>query len=402
MHNITESVAFIGALNPNLRVFDVIMRTEYGTSYNSYLVKGSEKTALIEAAHNTFFESYLEDLKQALGGAAPDYLVLNHCEPDHTGCVDKLLEVFPDMTIVVSGAGAIYIKQITNRGESLKLQIAKNGDKIDLGGRTLEFIIAPFLHWPDSMFTWLPEEKMLFSCDFLGAHYCEPLLYDHKVTYPQQYLESSKYYYDCIFAPFPEYVLKGLEKIEGLDIEYACVSHGPILTKGGLLREVMDKYRRWATPQPRQEKHIPIFYVSAYGNTGLLADMIGRGIQEVLPTAKVDIHNLIDMEPSLTDCQHLMNESDAFLIGSPTLNRDSLPPIWQLLAGIEAVGFPKKPVAIFGSYGWSGEALPNIAQRLEQVKANVYPQQLKVVFVPSDDDLAAASEFGRSFARSLV
>ena len=152
MKKITDSITYTGIFNPNLRVFDVIMRTDYGTTYNSYLVCGNEKTALIEAAHLGFSEQYLDNIKDALGAKKADYLVLNHCEPDHTGCVAKLLELYPDLTVVVSQAGSIYIKNITNRTD-LKLKIVKDGEEISLGDKTLRFISAPFLHWPDSMFT---------------------------------------------------------------------------------------------------------------------------------------------------------------------------------------------------------------------------------------------------------
>lgn len=398
MKQITNSVYYTGVLNPNMRVFDVIMRTEYGTSYNSYVVKGSEKNALIEAAHLSFYDGYLENIREVLDGGRVDYLVLNHCEQDHTGCIALLLEEYPDLTIVVSQAGAIYIKNITNRPD-VKIQVAKDGDSISLGDKTLQFMNAPFLHWPDSMFTWLPEEKVLFSCDFLGCHFCEPRVYDTNITYDLQYWDAVKYYYDCIFGPFAPFVQKGLDKIQDLDIEFDCNSHGPILTKGGYLGRVMEKYREWSTPATRENKLIPVFYTTAYGNTERLARAIVKGIVSVLPDAEVNLYNII--EHDLAYLTGLMNESDAFLIGSPTINRDAVPPVWQLLGGIEAVNIQKRPVALFGSFGWSGEALPHIAQRLESVKATVFERQVKVTFVPTREDLAAAEEFGAEFARTI-
>lgn len=398
MKKITDSVTYTGTLNPNLRVFDVIMRTDYGTSHNSYLVRGSEKTALIEAAHADFFEYYLDNVKEALAGGKVDYLVLNHCEPDHTGCVAGLLEQYPDLTIVVSQAGSIYIKNITNRTD-LKIQVVKDGESISLGDKTLSFINAPFLHWPDSMFTWLPEEKVLFSCDFLGCHYCEPQLYDTKINDIQSYLTTVKYYYDCIFGPFGAYVLKGLDKIAGLDIDYICNSHGPILTKNGRMCEIINIYREWATPKPRKNKLIPIFYCTAYGNTARLANAVREGILRIFPDADVPLYNIIEHEMAML-CG-AMNESDAFLVGSPTINRDAVAPAWQLLGGIEAVNILKRPVALFGSFGWSGEALPNIAKRLESVKATVFEKQLKITLVPTPADLQAAVEFGAEFADAI-
>lgn len=398
MINIVKNVYFTGVLNPNMRVFDVIMHTEYGTSYNSYLVKGSEKAAAIEAAHLSFFENYKDNLAEALEGRSLDYLILNHCEPDHTGCIAKLLELYPDITVVVSQAGSIYIKAITNRPD-LKLRIAKDGDTIDLGGKTLEFRSAPFLHWPDSMFTWLREDKILFSCDFLGAHYCEPQIFDTRIVYDRQYENALKYYFDCIFGPFLPYVRKGLEQIRDLDITYCCNSHGPVLTSQGKLREVMHLYDRWSTPEPRAVKLIPIFYVTAYGNTQLVAEAVANGVRKELPDAQVELYNII--EHDLGKLTGLMNECDAFLVGSPTINRDAVAPVWRLLGGMEAVNIQKRPVAVFGSYGWSGEAIPHLVERLTSVKAAVYPEQLKVNFVPTQEDIVAAERLGASFAESL-
>jgi flavorubredoxin len=394
-----DGVFYTGVQNPNLRVFDVIMKTDYGTSYNSYVVKGRNKTALIEAAHNTFFEYYVDNITAALDGATPDFLVLNHTEPDHSGCVDRLLALFPNLTLVVSQAAAIYIKNITNRAD-LNLLIVKDGDTIDLGGKTLRFINAPFLHWPDSMFTWLPEDKILFSCDFLGCHFCEPQIFDGKIAYTDQYWHAFRYYYDCIFGPFKPYVLKWLDKIAGLDIDCICNSHGPVLTRAGYITQAIALYREWSTPQTRAHKLSPIFYCTAYGNTERIAGAVAEGMRRVIPDAEIGLYNII--EHDMATLSGLLNESDAFLVGALTINREAVPPIWQLLGNIEAVNIVKRPVALFGSFGWSGEAFPHVAQRLESMKLNVFERQFKINFVPSDNDLADAASFGADFASTLI
>lgn len=395
---ITDAVSYTGVQNPNMRVFDVIMRTEYGTSYNSYLVKGSEKTALIEASHLTFFDYFLDNIREVIGEGTIDYLVLNHTEPDHSGCVAMLMELYPDLTVVVSQAAAIYIKNITNQPD-IKLRVVKDGDSISLGDKTLQFINAPFLHWPDSMFTWLPEEKVLFSCDFLGCHYCEPQVMDTRIAYPKAYETAFRYYYDCIFGPFKPYVLKGLEKIQGLDIDFVCNSHGPVLTKGAQLEKAMALYREWSAPMIRDHKLIPIFYCTAYGNTALLGEAVAKGIHKVLPDAEVVLYNIIEHSMDLLAEQ--LNSCDAALIGALTINREAVPPIWQLLGNIEAVNFAKRPVALFGSFGWSGEAFPHVAERLTSMKANVFKKQFKINFVPSENDLESAEAFGMEFAQTL-
>ncbi|MDR2655487.1 MAG: FprA family A-type flavoprotein [Oscillospiraceae bacterium] len=397
MKQLSHSVFYNGILNPAMRVFDVIMRTEYGTSYNSYVVKGSEKTAIIEAAHLRFAESYKEELEEALGEEKPSYLILNHTEPDHTGAVAKLADWFPEITVVCSQAASIYIKNITNMPD-LNIRVVRDGDTISLGDKTLRFINAPFLHWPDSMFTWLEEERFLFSCDFLGAHYCEPGVMDTKIAYPDAYWDAMKYYYACIFGPFGPYVKNGLEKISGLDIAMVCPSHGPALTPGVQLERVIDYYKRQSAPK-QSPMLIPLFYCTAYGNTKKIAEAVAEGIRNVFPKASVAAYNII--EHGMEELGRLLNASDAFLIGALTINRDAVPPIWQLLSHIDAVNIAKRPAALFGSFGWSGEAFPHVAGRLASLKCKVFDKQFKLNFVPSEKDLENAAAFGEEFARSL-
>lgn len=397
---IANGVTSVGVFNPNMRVFDIVMTTEYGTTYNSYLVEGEKSAALIETVHLDFFDVYLENLRSVIDLNKIEYLVMNHNEPDHSGSVRRLAELLPNLKIVVSQAGSIYLKNITNRTD-LNLIVAKDGDSLDLGGKTLNFISAPFLHWPDSMFTWMPEEKVLFSCDFLGAHFCEPTMLDVRLPerYRDGYFSAMAGYYAAIFGPFKPYVLKGLEKIRDLDIQFAATSHGPVLTKGGMLEKVMDYYRESSQPVRHEKLQIPVFYTSAYHNTEKLALAIARGVHEALPQAEVTAYDLVFCDPA--EMARRINECDGCLIGSPTINRDAVPPVWNLLSSIDAVNFGKRPVGLFGSYGWSGEGVPNLRARLEGLKAKLMPEDFRVVFVPTEADLEKAVEFGRAFAEQL-
>ena len=397
---ITNDVYSVGVLNPGLRIFDVVMATEFGTTYNSYIVKGSEKTALIETAHFDYFDDYIESVKNVCDLSSIEYLIMNHNEPDHSGGIVKLLELIPNINIITTQAGCIYLKNIVNNAD-MKITVVKDGDTLDLGGKTLSFINAPFLHWPDSMFTYVKEEKMLFSCDFFGAHYCEPRIFDTKMIPKRkaQYDSALLNYYGAIFGPFPSYVAKGLEKIKDLDIEFACTSHGPILSKQGFLPEVMEKYATWSAPVVKDKKEIPLFYCSAYHNTELIANAIAEGIREVLPTAEVGCYDLNDH--NMSEMAGLLNSSDAFLVGSPTINKDAVAPIWMLLSHIDAINIAKRPVAIFGSYGWSGEAFKNIRLRFDGLKTKTFEKDFKVVFVPTKEDLDNAHAYGKEFAQTL-
>lgn len=397
INKITDSVYFVGSFNPNLRVSDVIIPTNFGTSYNSYIIKDT-KIALVETCHPDFWEIYLENIKEVCDPQNIDYIVINHTEPDHSGCLAQLLKLATNAKIVCSNAGAIYLKNIVNRTD-LDFIIVKDNDELNLGTQKLKFISAPFLHWPDSISTYLENEKILFSCDFLGAHYCEPYIFDYKTKFEAQYEIAMKNYFDAIFGPFKSYVINGLDKISGLQIDFVCTSHGPVLTKSKL-NFVLQKYREWSTIRSNAVKTIPIFYCSAYGNTLKLAEKIKDGIMSQLPDAIVDIYNIIDYDINML-CSKL-NESDAFLIGSPTINRDAVPPVWHLLSGVDAVNCKNKNVAVFGSFGWSGEAVGFITERLKSLKFNVFDPSFKINFVPSENDLDAAKQFGLNFAKTIV
>ena len=395
---IADSVYAVGVLNPGLRVFDIVMKTEFGTTYNAYLVVGSDKTALIETCHRTYFEHFVENIESICPIEKIDYVILNHNEPDHSGALAALLEHNPKMTVVASQAGSLYLKNITNRSD-IQFKVVKDGETLSLGNKTLRFINAPFLPWPDSMFTWLEEDRILFSCDFLGSHYCEPYMFDYNITYPSKYEAAFKGYYDAIFGPFGSYVLKGLEKIKDLDIDFVCPSHGPIITRGCRLDYVRECYERWSQPIVHETKVIPIFYTSAYGNTRLIAQAIEKGIRSVLPDADTETYDIIDYD--MGSLGRMLNQSDAFALGSPTINRDAVPPAWMLLSHVDAIGCAKKPCLVFGSYGWSGEAVPNLTARLNGLKMSVFGEGMKVCFVPSEEDLEKATQLGADFATSL-
>ncbi len=393
-----ENVWNVGVLNPGMRTFDVVMKTEYGTSYNAYLVQGTEKTALIDAVHGDFLDYLLDNLRDTDGFRGIDCLVMNHNEPDHSGSVARLLELYPALRIYATQSGSIFLKNITNRPD-LNVTVVKDGDTLDLGGKTLTFVSAPFLHWPDSMFTYLEEDRILFTCDFLGAHYCEPQMTDGAIRYPAAYSEAFRGYYDAIFGPFPAYVRSGLDRLAALDVELVAPSHGPMLERGGRLEAAVSQYRAWSAPSDAAGRKIPIFYCSAYGNTRRLAECIAAGIREILPDASVPVYDVIEHE--MGDLARQMNESDAFLVGSPTINRDAVPPLHVLLAHADAIGMARRKTGVFGSYGWSGEAAANLRGRLSALKADVFGEDFRVLFVPAPADLSAAQEYGRKFAAWL-
>lgn len=393
---IKEGLFYVGVLNPNLRVFDIVMNTEYGTSYNSYLIK-DEKTALIETCHRTFFDEYIGKIKEVTELENIDYIILNHTEPDHTGVLKELIKYAPKATVICSKAASIYIKGITNL--ELNVTVVKDGDPITLGKNTLKFISAPFLHWPDSIFTYAEELNTVFTCDFLGAHYPEPRIFDSFITYPEKYKTAMKDYYDAIFSPFKPYVLSGLDKLEKLKFDTVCVSHGPILTKQGFYGYVKDCYREWSAAAKNTRLYVPIFYCSAYGYTKALAEEAYKTLKNT--RNDIDIELLDIRENNIEPLAARLNRSDGFMIGSPTINRDTVPIVWELLAHLDAINNQKKPVGVFGSYGWSGEAVGAIIARLQSARLKVIGEGVRAVFNPDKSELQAISEYTVTFANEL-
>lgn len=395
---IKKDIYWVGALDPDLRIFDIIMYTPYGTTYNSYVVKGSEKTAVFETVKEQFFEQYLERLKSLdIDFTKIDYIVVDHTEPDHAGSVAKLLELSPQAKVVGSSAAINFMKKIANRPfESI---VVNDGDTLDLGNKTLKFISAPFLHWPDSIYTYVPEDNMLFTCDSFGSHYCSENVFNDLIENEEHYMEALRYYYDCIMGPFKPYVLKAIDKIENLEIDTICPGHGPILREDPW--KIVELYRKWSTPEEKKndKDKITISYVSAYGYTKALAENIAEGIKS---KGDFDIKMYDVIYHKMEDIVQDISESNGILFGSPTINGDLLEPIRTLLTHLNPLVHGGKVAAGFGSYGWSGEAVPNMERRLKELRMDMYTPGLKINFKPSEEELTKAFNFGAGFAEKII
>ncbi|MDR1495962.1 MAG: FprA family A-type flavoprotein [Clostridiales Family XIII bacterium] len=392
---IATDFTWVGVLDPDLRVFDIVMKTEFGTTYNSYVLKGKEKTVLFEASKAQFFDEWIAKIKEETPIDDIDYLVVEHSEPDHSGAIERLLELNPDIEIVGSPGALNFLKEITNR--EIKGRAVKSGDELDIGGKTLKFITTPNLHWPDTIFTYVPEIRTLVTCDCFGTHYSDENVTNDKLTNYEDYLKSLVYYYDNIIGPFKGDVLAALDKIEGLDIDVVATGHGPVLTQNP--GEIIEQYRQWSSPKnPNAQKTIIIPYVSAYGYTKQLGDAITEGIKEAADF-NVKLFDMVyaDFEEVMTE----IGNADGFLLGTPTIVGEALEPIWKIAASLNAKLHGGKYASAFGSYGWSGEGVPHIMQRLAQCKLNVFGDGFRVRFKPSDEDLAKAREFGHDFGSSI-
>ena len=355
--DVTNDVKWIGVLDRDIVTFDVVMETEYGTTYNSYFIN-AEKKAVVETTKLKFWETYLEKLNQVCNPTEIEYIILDHTEPDHSGNLENLLKIAPNATVVGSGSAIRYLKDMF--GSEFRFLQVKDGDRLSLGNKTLRFFNAPNLHWPDSIYTYLEEDKILFTCDSFGAHYCTEEMFDDLVD---NYDDSFKYYFDVILKPFSKFMLKAIEKIRPLEISAICTGHGPILRSNW--KRYVDLSEKWAKEAVENPKKNRVFvaYVSAYHNTGELAGYIAEGLRE---SGDIDVQ-VMDIEK--TDAATLdeqLSKASGLILGSPTINQNILPQIYQVFAMLNPIRDKGKLAAAFGSYGWSGEGVKLIESNLDR------------------------------------
>lgn len=387
---VNDTVSWVGVLDKDIVTFDIVMETQYGTTYNAYFID-ADKKVVIDTVKKTFQKDFIQKLNTLTDPAEIDYIICNHTEPDHSGSLTYLLDVAPNATVIGSGQALNYLSEMMGRPfQSMKV---KDGDSLDLGNKTLRFIGASNLHWPDTIYTYLEEDKLLFTCDSFGSHYSDERMFDDLVG---DFHEAFRYYFDVILKPFSKFMLKAIDKIDALDISTICPGHGPILRsswqeKVRLSAELASKFLE---SQNGNESRVLIAYVSAYGYTGEMAESIASGIRETgdIEVAVVDIENI-----PLGELEEMIVQSGGLLIGSPTINRNTLLPVYRMFSVINPIRDKGKLAASFGSYGWSGEAVPLIEEHLKNMKLEIVQDGLATKFFPNEEQNEALKDFGRTF-----
>lgn len=391
---ISPDVHWIGVLDPELVTFDVVMETKYGTTYNSYFIQ-AQKKAVIETVKATFWPVYLEKLRQVVEPSEIQYIILDHTEPDHSGCLPFLLKLAPDAVVVGSGNAIRYLSD--QLGTDFPHLIVKDGDTLSLGDKTLRFIGAPNLHWPDTIYTFLEEEGLLFTCDSFGCHYSHPEMFD---TLVGDFTAAFRFYFDVILKPYAKFMVKAIQKIRPLDIKMICPGHGPVLREQwkkwvDLSEELSEEALRFPLPC-----RILIAFVSAYRNTALMAEKIAEGIKEAAPQFEVD---LCDMEGlPIEELEKKVTEACGILVGSPIINQNILLQVYQLFAIMNPIRDRGKLAGAFGSYGWSGDFMKNIEINLQNLKLNYIGESLFIRFTPHQEQLQQCIEYGRKFAARML
>ena len=395
---LTDDVSWIGIRDTDIVTFDIVMETQHGTTYNSYFID-AEKKAVIDTAKESFKDVYIEKVKEVAIPEDIEFIIISHTEPDHSGSLKYLLEISPNATVYGSRQAINYLNEII--GRPFKHHIVKDNDTLSLGNKTLKFISAPNLHWPDTIYTFLEEDGLLFTCDSFGTHYCTDEMFDDLITNTSDYLDTFKYYFDVILKPFSKFMVKAIDKIKDLNINMICPGHGPVLRKKW--KEIVELTRKYSeeyiSDSLCEDNNILIAYVSAYGYTKEMAELIAKGIKQVVNN-KI---NIVDIEHILLwELEELIVKSNSILIGSPTINQNTLLPVYKMFSLLNPIRDRGKKAAVFGSYGWSGEAVKIIESQLNTLKLNVVCESYSGRFYPNNEKSEQLIEFGRKFASELT
>lgn len=390
---ISDDVSWIGVLDRDIVTFDIVMETKYGTTYNSYFINAEKKT-IVETVKEKFWDTYLEKIRKVVDPSEIEYIIVDHTEPDHSGCVAKLMQLAPKAKVVGSGNAIRYLRDLT--GFDFPYQIVKDGDVLDLGNKKLRFISAPNLHWPDTIMTYLEEDKLLFTCDIFGEHFCHEGLFDDLMP---DLGDAFRYYFDVILKPFSKFMLQAIEKINPLEIQAICTGHGAVLRKNlKKYVQLSKQYAEEALQKPIRNR-VLLAYVSAYHNTGAIAALVAEGIRQA-GDIDVDLCDIEKMELPVLESKII--DASAIVLGSPTFNQNILLPVYKVFALINPIRDRNKPATAFGSYGWSGEGVKIMITTLQNLKLQVSDEGLMVKFAPHQEERQRCIAFGKEFGRKLL
>ena len=352
---IRPGVQWMGAIDWDRRLFDALIPLPDGTSYNAYLVEGSEKTALVDAVDPAKAEVLLYQLKTV---PRIDYIIAQHAEQDHSGTLPLVVQRYPSASLVCTARAKSMLIDLLCLPEE-RIQVVGDGDTLDLGGRTLEFLFTPWVHWPETMLTYLRDERILFTGDFFGSHLATSDLY--AVDEPRVY-EAAKRYYAEIMMPFRKIIRRHLERVGGMDIELIAPSHGPVYPRPGF---ILDAYRDWVVSDPHNSVVLP--FVSMHGSTAKLVDYLVSALAERLVGVQ-------QFDLSVTDIGKLaiaLVDAATLVLGSSTVHVGPHPLAAYAAMLANALRPKLRFATVIGSYGWSDRAVAGIAGMIPNLKVEL-------------------------------
>ena len=391
---ITDNVTWVGKVDWDLVHFHGDeLSTFHGSSYNAYLIK-DEKNVLIDTVWRPYDREFVKRLKEVIDLKDIDYIVMNHNEIDHSGALPELLREIPDTPIYCTKKGEAILRG--HYHQDWNYVNVKTGDTLNIGKHTLTFIEAPMLHWPDTMFTYMSGDEILFSNDAFGQHYATESLFDTAADVNEVMYEAEKYYTNILNLYSPM-VARKVKEVLGMNLPIKMIapSHGVIWTK--YISQIIENYQKWSTPY--QENQITIVYDTMWQSTRLMGEAIAEGIRRADPSVEVKLYNVAKEDKN--DVLTQMFRSKAVLVGSPTINYGYSFAIAGILEMARGLKFTGKKAAAFGSYGWSGDAPKLITKHLQEAGFDVVDDGIKCLWVPDNKAIDECRDYGEQFCKKV-
>ena len=389
---ISPDTTVIRSLDWDRDRFDIEFGLQNGTTYNSYLIRG-DKTALVDTSHAKFRQLYLDALQGLIDPEEIDYLIISHTEPDHSGLVKDFLELAPQATVVAAKMAIKFLEDLVH--QPFETQVVKNGDTIDLGnGHVIEFVNAPNLHWPDTIFSYDQKSRILFTCDAFGMHYCSDATYDEDLKAIEK---DYRFYYDCLMGPNARSVLSAMKRMDKLgEIEIVANGHGPLLRHN--LQELLDRYRNWSNAQTKAEKSVAVFYISDYGYSDRLSQAIARGITKTgVEVEMVDLRSADN-----TEIHEIVNHSVGVVVGMPPSKGNKQAEIAASLGTVLAAANEKQLIGVFESYGDDDEPIDPLLTKFREAGLKLGFPAIKIKDVPTEADYQVCEESGTDLGQFLT
>jgi len=353
VRKVKEDVCSVGVIDWDRRLFDQLIPLPDGTSYNSYLIKGTIKNALIDTVEPEFADELIKNLQES-NVTNIDYIISNHAEQDHSGSIPHILDIYPSATVITSKKGKEMLMNLLEIDED-KFKVVGHQDEISLGNKTLEFIDTPWVHWPETISTFLREDNILFSCDFFGSHLATSDLF---VDNESEVYRAAKRYYAEIMMPFRKVIQSNLVKVNNYDIDIIAPSHGPIYDKPDF---ILDAYEQWTSDEVKPEVVVP--YISMHGST---EEMINYFVEKLIKkNIKVKPFNMVKMD--LGELAISLVDASTVMLGSPTVLTGPHPLAAYVTYLANALRPKTKYVSIIGSYGWAGNLIEDIVKMLDNL-----------------------------------
>ncbi|MGC1247843.1 MAG: diflavin flavoprotein [Spirulinaceae cyanobacterium] len=371
--------------------FDIEFGLQNGTTYNSYIISG-EKTALVDTSHGKFRQLYLDALKGEIDPKEIDYLIISHTEPDHSGLVKDVLELAPQAVVVGAKVAIKFLEDLVHK--PFEKLVVKNGDQLDLGnGHVLEFVNAPNLHWPDTIFTYDAKTQVLFTCDAFGMHYCSDSAYDEDIKAIEP---DYRFYYECLMAPNARSVLSAMKRMDKLgEVNLVANGHGPLLRHN--VGELLGRYRSWSKAQAKAEKTVAVFYTSDYGYSDRLSQAVAKGITKTGVAVE-----MIDFKSADTqEVQELVNRAAGIVIGMPSASGEHHQEITKVVSTILAAINGKQVVGMFESYGGDDEPIDPLLTKFADLGLKKAFPSIRIKDNPTEATYQLCEEAGTDLGQLL-